>query len=84
MKVATADRKVSEQLRQIADELDSRLEDAAGQHMNFSLLVFQTEPGSRMNYISNTRREDVVQAMRSLLQGWGEGMPDIPAHDVSA
>lgn len=76
----TPEEKVSTELRDIADELTKRLEEVAGQHMNFSLLVFHTKPGSRMNYISNTKREDVVYAMKSLLKGWEEGMPDIPAH----
>lgn len=83
MSTSNADRKISEQLRAIADELDKRLEDTAGQHMNFSLLVFETEENSRMNYISNCMREDVAQAMKSLLQGWEQGMPDIPAHKVT-
>lgn len=82
MKVAEPDRRISQQLRQIADELDKRLEETAGEHKLFSLVVFQSEPGSRMNYISNARREDVIHAMQSLLQGWNAGMPDIPAHEI--
>jgi len=77
----TPEEKVSVELRAIADELTKRIEDVAGQHMNFSLLIFHTKPGSRMSYISNTKREDVVAAMKSLLDGWGKGMPDIPAHE---
>ena len=73
--------KVSIELGTIADELSARLSEVAGQHMNFSLLVFQTEPGKRMQYVSNTRRDDVIAAMKSLLHGWEQGMPDIPAHE---
>lgn len=80
MKLSTPDRKISEELQAIANELEQRLEQIAGQKMNFSLVIFQTELGSRMNYISNTKREDVVGAMQSLLTGWGKGMPDLPAH----
>ena len=82
MKLATPDRKVSEQLRQIADELDKRLEDVAGQRMSFSLIVINAEPGSRMNYVANCNRDDVANALSSLLAGWGKGMPDIPAHEI--
>jgi len=82
MKTATPDRKVSEQLRLIADELDKRLEDVAGQRMSFSLVVFNAEAGSRMNYVSNTNRDEVANALTSLLVGWGKGMPDIPAHEI--
>jgi len=76
-----ADTKTSEQLKDIADKLGVLLAEAAGQKMNFSLIVFQAEVGSRMNYISNCKREDVVHAMTSLLNGWREGMPDIPANE---
>lgn len=76
----TPEEKVSAELQSIAAELSERIDAVAGQHMNFSLLVFHTKPGSRMNYISDTNREDVVNAMKSLLQGWDKGMPDIPAH----
>ena len=82
MKVASPDMKVSQELQKIADELNKRLEDVAGQRMNFSLVVFNSEPGSRMNYVSNCNRDDVANAMQSLLIGWGKGMPDIPAHEV--
>lgn len=64
-------------------DLDSRLEAVAGQPMGFSLLIFQSVEGSRMNYVSNCDRDDVIQAMRSLLKGWEDGMPDIPGHKVT-
>ncbi len=82
MKTANADRLVSKALREIADELTTRLENAAGQRMGFSLIVFSGVEGSRMNYISNCKRSDVHAALKSLLGGWGKGMPDIPAHKI--
>lgn len=75
--------KVSKQLREIASELDKRLESTAGQKIGFSLLVFNTSEGSRMNYVSNCDRESVVNAMQSLLNGWDQGMTDIKAHEIS-
>jgi len=81
--LSAPDRLVSEQLRDIADELDKRLLDVAGQSMNFSLLIFQAEEGSRMNYISNCERDSVLQALKSLVHGWEQGMPDIKAHEVN-
>ena len=65
MKIAEADRLISEELRAIADELNERLEQIAGQKMSFSLLIFNTEPGSRMNYISNCQRDDVHAALKA-------------------
>lgn len=81
--MATPEDLVSVELQIIADELSERLEKIAGQRMNFSLLVFHTEPGTRMSYVSNANREDVKQALRSLIHGWDQGMPDIPAHKIN-
>lgn len=83
MNVAPEDRAISEAMQYIAAELEDRLESIAGRQMGFSLIVFNTEAGSRMNYVSNCDRTEVVNAMKSLLVGWGEGMPDIPAHKVN-
>ena len=83
MSVAEEDRAVSEAMQEIASEIAERLEGIAGKPMGFSLIVFNAEAGSRMNYCSNCDRAEVINAMRSLLIGWGEGMPDIPAHKVS-
>lgn len=82
MPTAKPDRLVSESLREIADELSTKLEQVAGQPMSFSLVVFNAVAGSRMNYISNCRRDDAHAALKSLITGWEQGMPDIPAHKV--
>ena len=73
---------ISENLQHIAKELEKELTFWAGQSMCFTLLVYNTTPGARMNYISNTDKGDCIKAMRSLLDGWEEGMVDIPAHEV--
>ena len=75
---------VSKELEIIAKEISSRLEKITGQKMLFSLLVFQTKPGQRMNYISNAERPSVAHALASLLKGWEEGMPDIKAHEYDS
>lgn len=82
MKVATPDRKISEELQAIAAELEDRVSAVACQRMGFCLVIFNAEAGSRMNYVSNCDREEVANALTSLLVGWGKGMPDIPAHKV--
>jgi hypothetical protein len=76
------DRKISVAMQEIAEHLDKYLENIAGEHMGFSLVVFNAVNDSRMNYVSNCSREDVYSALSSLLKGWEEGMPDIPAHKV--
>lgn len=78
--VSSADRKVSLALQDVADALSESLEEIAGQRMKFSLVVFQTKPGSRLNYVSNCKREDVIMAMKTLINGWEQGIPDIEAH----
>jgi len=83
MSTAPEDLAVSEGLQELADQVSDLIEALAGKRMGFSLLVFNTDPGSRMNYVSNCKREEVVNAMRSLLHGWEQGMPDIPAHKLS-
>jgi len=35
-----------------------------------------------MNYISNADRDDACAALKSLVHGWEQGMPDIPAHEI--
>jgi len=77
-----ADKAVSEAMQQLADELSERLEQIAGQKMMFSLCVFNSAPGSRINYVSNCDRSDVANCWKSMLHGWEQGMPDIPAHKV--
>lgn len=84
MNLSTPDKKVSEQLLGIAVGLDRILEEIAGQRMSFSLVVFNAEAGSRMNYVSNCDRADVVAAMKSLIKGWEEGMPDFKAHELDS
>lgn len=84
MGLSPADKKVSESLQGLADEIEKRLLEITGQRMAFSLVVFNTAPGSRLNYISNCKREEVAAAWTALLKGWGAGMPDIPAHEFQS
>jgi len=79
--VANEDILVSESLQQIALALQEMINDAAGKPMGFCLQVFNAQPGSRMNYVSNCKREEVAATMKELLVAWEEGMPDVPAHD---
>ncbi|MEW8200222.1 MAG: hypothetical protein AB2777_21530 [Candidatus Thiodiazotropha endolucinida] len=83
MSLSTPDKRVSENLQAIAARLEKELEEVAGQPMAFSLCVFNSEPGSRINYTSNCKREDVANAWLSMIDGWMDGMPDIPAHKIS-
>jgi hypothetical protein len=77
------DEKVSFELKDIAEKIDDKLESVAGQKMGFSLVVFNVESESRLNYVSNCNRQDVIKVYKTLLEGWEKGMPDIKAHEVS-
>ena len=81
--MTSPENKVSQNLQAIAAEIEDRLQEVAGQRMLFSLVVFNTTPGTRMNYISNGDRDDVATALRNLLESWDQGMPDVPAHKVT-
>ena len=71
---------VSRDLQGIARDLDKAIQRAAGgQRMAFTLIVFT--PG-RVSYVSNAKREESVREIKHLLGLWGEGMPDVPAHEV--
>lgn len=79
-KVAKKDILISRQLQDIFNRLEQEIEELVGQKMGISLCIFNSEPGSRINYISNCERKNVATAWMSMVKGWGEGMPDIPAH----
>lgn len=82
MKIAPEDMAISENMQALAGSLSSLLEEIAGKPMGFSLVVFNAKPGSRLNYVSNCDRQEVYNALKSLITGWEAGMPDIPSHEI--
>ena len=52
----------------------------AGERVAFTLLVF-TE--GRASYISTASRPESVREIQHLLELWGHGQPDVPAHEVT-
>ncbi len=73
---------VSKNLQHLARLISGQLKNMTGERLGFSLVVFNNEPGERVNYVSNCDRADVAAALRELLEHWEKGMPDIPAHQV--
>lgn len=71
---------VSQQLQALARKLDEDIEKIAGQRVGFSLFVYTPE---RMNYISSIDRAEAIAVLENVLEGWKQGMPDVPAHKVS-
>lgn len=82
MKVAREDIAISKAMQGLASTLSDQLEGIAGRPMGFSLVVFNAEAGSRMNYVSNCDRQEVYNALKSLISGWEAGMPDIKSHEI--
>ena len=71
---------LSQKLHAIAQGLDEVIEEAAGERVGFTLIVF-TE--GRASYISTVKRDESVREIKNLLHCWGEGLPDIPAHEIT-
>ena len=82
VKISPEDMAISKSMQDLAKELHDRLEGIAGKPMGFSLVVFNAEAGSRLNYVSNCDRQEVYSALKSLISGWEAGMPDIPSHKI--
>lgn len=71
---------VSEELQTVAAVIDDALANIAGKRVGFSLFIWTKE---RAQYVSNsTQRKEIQTAVRAVLDGWDQGMPDIPAHEV--
>jgi len=73
----TASQKLSIALQDIATLLDTALAEAAGEPLGFVLVV---SCDNVAQYVSNTKRANGVELIKSLLQRWEAGRADIPAH----
>lgn len=71
---------LSRSLQDIARDLDKAIENAAGERVAFTLMVF-TE--GRASYISTAPRDFSVAEIKNLLTLWGHDMPDVPAHEIT-
>jgi hypothetical protein len=77
-----AEKAVSVAMQDIMTGLNKLITEIAGEQMGISLFVFNAEAGGRINYVSNCEREKVITALKSMIQGWEQCQPDIPAHKV--
>ena len=73
--------RLSQKLPEIAKDLSAAIEEAAGERIGFTLLVFTA---GRASYISSINREDSVRELKKLLEYWEKGMPDVSAHEYSS
>jgi hypothetical protein len=58
---------IPENIRRQANDLAKRLQSALPNNIGFALLLFDFGPGGTMSYISNGNREDMMAALRELL-----------------
>ncbi len=72
--------KLSKKLQSIARTLDKKIEKVAGERVAFTLIVFTD---GRASYVSTCDRKESVREIKKLLDYWGNGFPDIPAHEVN-
>lgn len=70
---------ISKEFQSIAAELEKRFEEVAGERVSFSLFCWHE---TRANYVSNCDRAEIIVALKEIIKGWEEGMPDIPGHEI--
>lgn len=72
--------RVSRRGQKIATRVERLVNDAAGERVAFSLFVW-TE--GRCTYLSNSPdRAEIKTVLKAIIDGWDDGMPDIPAHEI--
>jgi len=73
----TVSMRLSVSLQGIASQIEDALADAAGQRVNWVLIVNADDVAQ---YVSNADRKSGVELIESLLARWKAGRADIPAH----
>lgn len=68
--------RLSAKLQAIASALSSLLDQEAGEHVLFTVLIWGETNDHRAQYVSNCKREDVADAIKELLQRWGKDYKD--------
>lgn len=76
----SSETKVSQLGQNIAQGLDEALENLCGERMGFVLMVFPFDREGQCNYMANIDRADGVREIKTLLERWETGQPDIPLH----
>lgn len=73
----TVSMRLSVSLQGIASQIDDALTDAAGERVNWVLIVNADDVSQ---YVSNADRKSGTALLESLLARWKAGRADIPAH----
>lgn len=70
--------KLSKRMKKIAQGLAKKIEQAAGENLGFTLIIYT--PG-RASYIGNVDRKDGIKGMQHLISEWKKEGIDIPYHE---
>ena len=79
-RASAASIRVGQELQTVAAELSARLNGIAGQDVAWSLFVWTD---GRASYIAHADRAQVIGVLEHMIARWKQGMPDIPAHEIS-
>lgn len=79
-KTTQAQINISLAMQAIAGGLNKAIKEIAGREMGFCLVIFNEEDNGYVNYVANTDRQLTIDALKSLIEKWEKGMPDIPCH----
>jgi len=80
--ISETDAIISVNLKRIFSDLIEELDEITGKKdIGLSLVIFNHDDNSRLNYISNCDRGEVIKVWKTLIDSWGKGMPDIPGHE---
>ncbi len=83
--MSNPDIRVSEALRDLAEEFGAKLDAVAGEPVGVIILTFPVGRIGTSNYISNCPRPEMIYAMQQQLKRWNAlgDEPDVPAHKVN-
>ena len=72
--------KVSVSLQALARATSEILDEVAGEHVQFAIIIFGEGKDGLVQYVSNAQRDGVKAALKELLDRWEQGGDDGPYH----
>lgn len=81
MKLTNGDIELSLHFKEFIQLIDDSIMQIVGDKRGFCLVVFNLEDKGYSQYGSNCDRDEVMRALKGLIELWEQGIPDIPAHE---
>jgi len=83
--ISETDTIISVNLKRIFSDLVDELQSITNKKdIGLSLVIFNHDDNSRLNYISNCDRDEVIKVWETLIESWKKGMPDVPGHEYNS